>query len=155
VTPRRPDPATAIEAALSDIRRRQQRGSLQRLATPGEDPRRASLTAAKYRYLDALAAADAVGAGLSIADIAERIGVDQPRASRLTAELARAGLIDRSRDAADQRRQVITLTAAGRAPLEQAAALRRDRVALALRALSAAERQQLAQLLTRFLAAWE
>jgi len=152
VSPRRPDPATAIEAALSAIRRQQQRGALQRVAVPGEDSRQASLTAAKYRYLDALSTAEQ---GLGVAEVAERIGVDQPRASRLTAELESAGLIVRSRDPADQRRHLITLTAAGRRPLEQATALRRERVERALRALSPAERRQLADLLTRFLAAWE
>lgn len=145
-------PAVAIEAALSTIRRMQQRGSLQRLAVPGEDARRTGITAAKYRYLDALAAAPG---GLGVVEIADRIGVDQPRASRLTAELERDGLILRSRDATDHRRQVITLTEAGRRPLEQATELRRRRVEHALRALSPAEQCQLADLLTRFLAAWD
>jgi DNA-binding MarR family transcriptional regulator len=149
---RRPDPAAAIEAALSTIRRAQQRGGLQRVAVPGQDPRGAAVTAAKYRYLDALAAS---GHGLGIAEVAAQIGVDQPRASRLTTELEQAGLVTRQRDPADHRRHVISLTDAGRAPIEQATALRRGRVAHALRALSEPERRQLAQLLTRFLAAWE
>ena len=148
----RSDPVAAIEAALTTIRRRQQQGALQRAALPGQDPRARRLTAAKFRYLDALAAA---GGGLGIGDIAERIGVDQPRASRLTAELERDGLVRRTRDLADHRRHVISLTPAGRRPLEQATALRRDRVEHALRALSPAERRQLADLLTRFLAAWQ
>lgn len=147
----RTDPVAAIEAALTTIRRRQQQGGLQRAAMPGQDVAARRITAAKFRYLDALAAAEG---GLGIGDIAERIGVDQPRASRLTAELEREGLVRRSRDPADHRRHIITLTPAGRRPLEQATALRRDRVEQALRALSPAERRQLADLLTRFLAAW-
>ena len=150
---------TAIEAALTAIRRMQQQGRLQRIAVPGpevpddaaRDLRTRSLTAAKFRYLDALAAADG---GLGIVDLAERIGVDQPRASRLTAELERDGLVSRSRDPADHRRHVVTLTPAGRRPLEQATALRRDRIQNALRALTPTERRQLADLLTRFLDAW-
>jgi DNA-binding MarR family transcriptional regulator len=152
VSPRNGDPAAAIEAALNGIRRRQQRGSLQRVAVPGEDLPRQALTAAKFRYLDALAAA---GEGLGIAELADRIGVDQPRASRLTAELERAGLVTRTRDPADQRRHLVTLTKAGRAPLDQATAVRRDRVERALAALTAAEGRQLADLLTRFLTAWD
>lgn len=147
----RSDPVAAIEAALTTIRRLQQHGGLQRAALPGQDPSTRRLTAAKFRYLDTLAA---YGDGLGIGDIAERIGVDQPRASRLTAELEQEGLIRRSRDPDDHRRQVISLTPAGRRPLEQATALRRDRVEQALRALTPAERRQLADLLTRFLAAW-
>jgi DNA-binding MarR family transcriptional regulator len=146
-----PDPAAAIEAALTAIRRLQQQGSLQREAVPGQDAAARSLTAAKFRYLDALAAADG---GLGIVEIADRIGVDQPRASRLTAELEQAGLVARARDPADQRRHVVSLTPAGRRPVEQASARRRQRVEQALQALTPSEREHLADLLTRFLAAW-
>jgi DNA-binding MarR family transcriptional regulator len=145
------DPATAIEAALSTIRRWQQQGRLQRAAMPGQDLATRSLTGAKFRYLDALATADR---GLGIMEIAELIGVDQPRASRLTAELERDGLVARTRDPADQRRHLIALTPAGRRPVEQATARRRERVEQALQALTPGERRQLADLLTRFLAAW-
>lgn len=145
------DPAAAIEAALSTIRRWQQQGRLQRAAMPGQDLATRSLTGAKFRYLDALAAA---GHGLGIGEIAELIGVDQPRASRLTAELEREGLVARTRDPADQRRHVVTLTPAGRRPVEEAQARRRERVERALEALTPGERHQLADLLTRFLAAW-
>ena len=145
------DPATVIEAALSTIRRWQQQGRLQRAAMPGQDLATRSLTGTKFRYLDALAAA---GGGLGIVEIAELIGVDQPRASRLTAELEQDGLVARTRDPADQRRHLITLTPAGRELVEQAAARRRERVEQALQALTPSERSQLADLLTRFLAAW-
>ena len=145
------DPAAVIEGALSTIRRWQQQGRLQRAALPGQDLATRSLTGAKFRYLDALAAA---GGGLGVVEIAELIGVDQPRASRLTAELEREGLVARTRDPADQRRHVITLTPAGRRLVEQATARRRERVEQALQALTPSERRQLADLLTRFLAAW-
>lgn len=147
----RSDPAAVIEAALSTIRRWQQQGRLQRAALPGQDLATRSLTGAKFRYLDALATADR---GLGIVEIAELIGVDQPRASRLTADLERDGLVVRTRDPADHRRHVVTLTPAGRQPVEQAQALRRDRVEQALQALTPSERRQLADLLTRFLDAW-
>jgi DNA-binding MarR family transcriptional regulator len=147
----RADPATAIEQALSTIRRWQQQGRLQRAAMPGQDLATRSLVGAKFRYLDALAAA---GRGLGVGEIAELIGVDQPRASRLTAELEREGLVSRARDPGDQRRHVVTLTPAGRQPVEEARARRRERVEQALQALTPGERRQLADLLTRFLAAW-
>lgn len=146
-----PDPVAAIEAALTTIRRHQQRASLLRAAMPGQDLATRSLTGAKFRYLDALVAA---GGGLGIVEIAELVGVDQPRASRLTAELERDGLVARTRDPDDRRRQLITLTDAGRRPVEQASVRRREHVERALVSLSPSEQRQLADLLTRFLAAW-
>ncbi len=100
--------------------------------------------------LDALAARS----GLSVSDLAEAIGVDQPRASRLVNESVERGLIRRTPDPLDGRRSVIELSGAGRRVLEAARENRRAAVVEALAGFTAKERESFAELLTRFVAAW-
>jgi DNA-binding MarR family transcriptional regulator len=103
--------------------------------------------------LDALAAASADDR-LGISEVAAAIGVDQPRASRLVNDAAERGLVDRAVDPRDARRSVVTITEAGRAALEAARSSRRSAVTEALTGFTDAEREQFAQLLSRFAAAW-
>jgi DNA-binding MarR family transcriptional regulator len=109
--------------------------------------------AARFRLLDALAAASADDR-LGISEVAAAIGVDQPRASRLVNDAAERGLVDRAVDPGDARRSVVTITEAGRAALEAARTSRRSAVTEALAGFTDAEREQFAQLLSRFAAAW-
>ncbi len=105
--------------------------------------------AARFRMLDALEAGPR-----TVSDVAGATGVDQPRASRLVADAAQQGLVRRGVDPRDARRAVVELTAAGRTYLRSAHETRRTAVETALAGFSAAEREQFAGLLDRFVAAW-
>ncbi|GLI27380.1 hypothetical protein ARHIZOSPH14_16220 [Agromyces rhizosphaerae] len=114
--------------------------------------RRARLAGiARGRVLDALARADGA---LSIGEVGELVGVDQPRASRLVQALVEAGHARRTVDPVDARRSAIMITDAGREALERARASRREAIAAALDGFSDEERERFAELLGRFAAAW-
>ena len=87
----------------------------------------------------------------SQADLGRRLSIDRSDLHALLAELERDGLVRRVRDERDRRRNVVTLTQAGRAAL---AGLdeRIDAAQTALlEPLSAAEREQLIRLLHKLL----
>lgn len=108
-------------------------------------------SAARLRLLEALAAASDP---LSISEIADVIGVDQPRASRLVQSVVAEGHARREANPADARRTDIVLTDQGRAVIAQFRGARADAVATALDDFTDDERAQLAALLTRFAASW-
>ena len=161
------DPVIAIEAALVTMRRDQGRRRLQRrTAGPGTDRAgegqgrphqrgpglgQALADAARFRLLDALEGADRPP---SVSDLADVIGVDQPRASRLVQAAVDEGHARREVDPADARRSAIVLTASGRAILEAAREHRRDAVETALAGFTAQETAEFARLLARFVGAW-
>ncbi|MFZ4895471.1 MarR family winged helix-turn-helix transcriptional regulator [Plantibacter sp. Mn2098] len=101
--------------------------------------------------LDAIQSA---GAGMGISALAEAIGVDQPRASRLVAEATERGHVRRAADPNDGRRSVVQLTEAGRTVLTEAHRGRRDAVATALSGFTPEEMAQFAALFARFVEAW-
>lgn len=108
---------------------------------------------ARIRLLDALAnAAPEVRNGIS--EIADAIGVDQPRASRLVNDAAMRGLVTRGVDAVDARRSVVAITDAGRALLKATRASRHSAVTGALAGFTPEEATQFAALLARFAANW-
>lgn len=107
--------------------------------------------AARLRLLEALAAASEP---LSVSEIADRIGVDQPRASRLVQAAAAEGRVRREANAVDARRTDIVLTEQGRDVVAQARGARTDAVKTALDGFTRDEREQLAALLSRFAASW-
>jgi DNA-binding MarR family transcriptional regulator len=124
------------------VRRRQARRTLARVAGAAEDT--------LQPVLDAVEAADgSVGVG----EIAETIGVDQPRASKLVAAAVSAGLLRREADQSDGRRALLVLTDAGTARLARVHAARREVFASAMAGWSEAEQATFAELLTRFVAA--
>lgn len=106
--------------------------------------------AARFRLLGALRDRD----GMSVSEIAEVIGVDQPRASRLVNDSAERGLVTRRADERDARRSVVELTDAGRALLSTANASRRTAVTDAVADFTEEETATFAALFTRFVAAW-
>jgi len=106
--------------------------------------------AARFRLLGALRDRD----GLSISEIAETIGVDQPRASRLVNESAERGLVTRRADDRDARRSVVELTTQGRSILSRANETRRSAVADAVSGFTPEETATFAALFTRFVADW-
>lgn len=108
--------------------------------------------AARLRLLDALRVAGASATRMGISEIAEAIGVDQPRASRLVNDAMERGLVTRRADERDARRSVVELTDAGRDALESTRATRRSAVAEAVAAFTPEETATFANLLTRFVA---
>jgi len=106
---------------------------------------------ARLRLLEALTLA---AEPLSVSELAERIGVDQPRASRLVQQCADAGLVRREADPDDARRTRIVLTDDGRAVASGFRGERLETVRSALAGFSDAEAAELARLLTRFAEAW-
>lgn len=107
--------------------------------------------AARLRLLEALAAASTP---LSVSEVAERIGVDQPRASRLVQAGVDSGHVRREADESDARRTRIVLTDEGRAVISQARGARVGAVEQALSDFSAHDQAQLAALLARLADAW-
>jgi len=61
--------------------------------------------------------------GVSVSDIGARLFLDSATLTPLLKRLEAAGLLARSRSAADERQVVVTLTAAGRAMAQQAGAI--------------------------------
>jgi DNA-binding MarR family transcriptional regulator len=85
--------------------------------------------------------------------IAERGLLEKSRISRLVSRLVRTGLVETSSDAADSRRQWLSLTDKGRTLYAEVADLSLKRDELFLRGLNTREREELARL-TRKLLNW-
>ncbi|WP_160165838.1 MarR family transcriptional regulator [Actinoplanes sp. OR16] len=146
---RRPD--EVIATALVRIRRDHQARHLQRRAAQGDPAAASAANAARYRYLDAL---DGFRTAVSISEVADAIGVDRPRASRLTTELISEGYIERQPAPGDSRYVLVRLTASGREFVAGINERRRESVAQALTGFTAEESRTLAELLTRFVDVW-
>ena len=106
---------------------------------------------ARLRLLEAL---DAASAPLSVSEIADAIGVDQPRASRLVQQGVELGVVRREADPDDARRTQVALTDAGRQLVRGFRGERREAIDAALADFTEAERAELARLLTKLAAAW-
>lgn len=106
---------------------------------------------ARLRLLEALSAAPAP---LTVSEIADAIGVDQPRASRLVQQSVQLGLVRREADSDDARRTRIVLTEEGSRIVRGFRGDRRDAVADALAGFTDAERAELARLLGKLADAW-
>lgn len=145
------EPADVIERALVQIRRDQQARVLHRAAAKGDPIAASSATAARVRYLDAL---EGIENGMAISEIGQAIGVDRPRASRLTNELLSDGLIERQTHPTDSRYALIRLTAQGRSIVDKGRRTRRMAVTEALAGFTREESRTFAGLLERFVAAW-
>lgn len=106
---------------------------------------------ARLRLLEALAAASHP---LSVGEIADAIGVDQPRASRLVQQAVQLGFVRREADPDDARRTRIALTDEGAVVARGFRGERREAVAEALAEFTDAERAELARLLAKLAEAW-
>jgi DNA-binding MarR family transcriptional regulator len=104
--------------------------------------------------LDALQTASKTGSNLSISALAEAVGVDQPRASRLVQEGVERGLVRRIQDPSDARRTLIELSAAGRKLITEVRDHRRSAVEEAIASFSPEEARTFATLFDRFVRAW-
>ncbi|MEU4570921.1 MarR family winged helix-turn-helix transcriptional regulator [Nonomuraea sp. ATR24] len=131
------DAVERVEQAMVTIRRRQRRRALARLA---------GVTGQAFDVLDAI---DGAGPA-TVSTVAQALGVDQPRASKLVAAAVEAGWVHRRADQADGRRSVLVLTDAGQAAVEEARRSRQAVFAGAMAGWSEAERTEFARLLTRF-----
>ncbi len=149
-----PEPEDLVERALVRIRRDQQERRLHRARVQGDPAADSSTDAARFRYLDALDALDGAETGRAISEVARAIGVDRPRASRLTSELLDGGLVERRPAPDDSRYVLVRLTARGRAVVDEARLARRTTVGEALAGFTADESRAFAELLGRFVAAW-
>lgn len=103
------------------------------------------------RMLDALAAASEP---LSVSELGEAIGVDQPRASRLVQQGVQRGLVRREADPDDARRTRIALTDEGRAIARGMRGQRREMLAKALEPFTDEEKSELARLLDKLADNW-
>lgn len=169
-----PDPADAIAAALARLRGRRMprppwegdHGHPHRHGEPGwtrggphggragpppwgAGPRLGG--PARFRLLEAL---DAAPAPLSVSEIGEAVGVDQPRASRLVQQAVHMGLVRREADPDDARRTRVALTDEGRTLVRGFRGERRTAVDAALGSFTDAERVELARLLTKLADSW-
>jgi DNA-binding MarR family transcriptional regulator len=89
------------------------------------------------------------GGPMRLNDLAARMGVSAPTASRSVDALVELGLVERAPDPHDRRAVRIDLTAAGRELLEERQARAQLAFEPAVAALSAAERKHLSVLLHR------
>ncbi|MDI9891484.1 MarR family winged helix-turn-helix transcriptional regulator [Microbacterium sp. IEGM 1404] len=106
---------------------------------------------ARLRMLDALVSASGP---LSVSGIADAVGVDQPRASRLVQQGVQMRLVEREPDPDDARRTRVRLTAEGERLVSSLRGRRRDAVRSALESFTDAERADFARLLAKFADAW-
>lgn len=97
-----------------------------------------------------LAALDEFGPSSQV-QIGQRCGIDQSDTHTMLNELAEQGHVARTSDSTDRRRNLITLTAAGRRRLEELDTTLTAVQHEILGALSASERKTLTVLLTRIL----
>ncbi|WP_256336036.1 MarR family winged helix-turn-helix transcriptional regulator [Microbacterium sp. cf332] len=126
------------------------RGPFGSSAVPG-DGRGRMAGLARLRMLEALVAASDP---LSVSEIGEAIGVDQPRASRLVQQAVELELVRREADPDDARRTRIALTDAGRRFAQGVRGERRAALGGALADFSDGERAELARLLAKLADAW-
>ncbi|MFE9322285.1 MarR family winged helix-turn-helix transcriptional regulator [Nocardia sp. NPDC052278] len=97
-----------------------------------------------------LAALDEFGPDSQV-QIGQRCGIDQSDMHTMLNELVEQGHVERTADPADRRRNLITLTTAGRRRLEEMDTTLTGTQHEILAALSATERDKLTELLTRIL----
>jgi DNA-binding MarR family transcriptional regulator len=153
------DAVADIERAMVAMRRSWTRRSLQRRrAGAGAgvgDPGAGSAEGAAFQVLDAIEGASGSGATMTVNGVADALGIDQPRASRLVARAVDAGLVRRGGDPDDGRRSVLSLTRSGARVLAEVHRTRREAVEAALAGWSGEDRETFARLLRDYLAGWE
>lgn len=145
-----PDPAlVAIERAMIKIRRRQTQRVLGQIAAKNEP----------HIDLNQIAAVDAVAEGpdetqegVTVGVVAERLGIDPSRASRVVAATIQHGYLRRIASQHDGRRSCLELTDQGSAALEQTHRARHALYERLLADWTVTDRRDLARLLTRFTA---
>jgi DNA-binding MarR family transcriptional regulator len=144
----------AIERAMVAMRRSWSRRPLQRRAG-GDGAAAGQGIPAAFQVLDAIEAAADGGEVMTVNGVADALGVDQPRASRLVAGAVEAGLVRRGADPEGGRRSVLSLTGRGRRVLAEGHRTRRAAVEAALAGWPAEDRETFARLLGAYVTGWE
>jgi DNA-binding MarR family transcriptional regulator len=148
------DAVAAIEQAMVAMRRSWSRRSLQRRAAAAGSVGAAGAGAAEaaaFQVLDAIEP----GGPLTVNGVADALGVDQPRGSRLVARAVEAGLVRRGADPDDGRRSVLVLTPRGARVLAEGHRARRAAVEAALAGWPDEDRETFARLLRAYVSGWE
>jgi DNA-binding MarR family transcriptional regulator len=138
-----------IERAMVRIRRSQTRRSIGRLM---ERELGTKFNMTHSFVVDALdEACEIPGEKPSVGTLAEYLGVDPSRASRMVAEAIRGGYLRRVASQADGRRTYLELTRAGRKLLNTASRFRRRLFSRAMTSWSEHDCAEFARLLTNFI----
>lgn len=135
----REDSVRAVEQAMVAIRRLQARRTLARLGG-AVDPVITGVVDVVEEH----------GEACTVSAVADALGVDQPRASRLVARAVEAGVVAREADQADGRRANLVLTAAGRDHADRVHSLRRTVFGEAMAGWSDRDAAAFARLLGEF-----
>lgn len=107
-------------------------------------------TGSRRYHFAMLAALDEFGPS-SQADLGRCTGIDRSDVVAAVNAMVERGFVERSPDPSNGRRNIVTITAAGKDHLENLSALLGDAQAELLRALSATESKTMAELLSRIL----
>lgn len=141
------DPVAAIERAMVEIRRLQQRRTLARVS---RDRTGTPVDPTVIAVADAVEQHAAAAIPCTVSSIAAALGVDQPRASRLVARAVSDGLVVRTADQSDARRTLLALTRTGTEHLARVHRFRQTLFAEAMSDWSPRQITTFARLLTRF-----
>ena len=143
------DPSlAAIELAMGRMRRNQTRRSLGRLAEQQAcDSADLSLVPVLYAVEEG---AESDSDGVTVGLVADRLGLDPSRASRMVTAAIQAGYLVRVASQTDGRRIQLQLTDAGIALAEETHRFRQSYLGRAMANWSEHDRTELARLLSRF-----
>jgi DNA-binding MarR family transcriptional regulator len=144
----RRDALSQIERAMVRIRRSQTRRTIGRLMERQLGTR---FNMAHSLVVDALDETREVpGNEPSVGMVAEHLGVDPSRGSRMVADAVRGGYVRRVASQADGRRMCLELTGAGRKLLKTTSSFRRRVFSKVMASWSESECAEFARLLTKF-----
>ena len=145
----RRDALLQIERAMVRIRRSQTRRAIGRLM---ERQLRTRFNLAHSFVVDALDEAREVpGNEPSVGMVAEHLGVDPSRASRMVADAVRGGYVRRVASQADGRRMCLELTGEGRKLLKTTSSFRRRVFSKVMASWTESECVEFARLLAKFI----
>lgn len=145
------DAVLAIERALVQIRRSQTRRALGRPMLDAIAARLGiELDFGTISVVDAVEEPTAPGVEVTVGLVAERLGLDASRASRLVGTAVAAGLVRREASQDDGRRIHLTLTDLGQRVFEVEQDVRQAHITEGIAGWSAGDRRAFADLLTRF-----
>jgi DNA-binding MarR family transcriptional regulator len=113
--------------------------------------RRSTLDYAEMKLLDAVrSATDPDTRGATVGEIAQRLGIDPSRASRMVASAVKRGTLQRRASQSDGRKVILEVTARGAQLQAKGSDLTRARITLALAGWSRGDRDEFARLFARF-----